>query len=231
VSVAKTSTVAQDYLKAIWSAREWDFEEPVTTTSLATRMGVSPSTASEAIKRLDEQGYVRHAPYKSIELTADGERLALAMVRRHRLLETFLVSTLGYTWDEAHEDAEVLEHAVSDRFVASVDLSLGHPTRDPHGDPIPSDDGVVARPHAVPLESVLASTRSTVLRISDEDPEMLRYFASVGLMPDAEIDVVDRRPFAGVMSVRVRGTGERVELGDIAAEAIWVTGVKPIPAT
>jgi DtxR family Mn-dependent transcriptional regulator len=225
--MAKMSTVAQDYLKVIWSAREWDPEEPVTTKMLATRMGVSPSTASEAIKRLDEQGYVRHAPYRSIELTADGEALALAMVRRHRLLETFLVSTLGYTWDEAHDDAEVLEHAASDRFMVAVDGVLGHPTRDPHGDPIPSDDGVVARPHAVPLACVPTSVRVSVIRISDEDPAMLRYFASVGLVLDATLQVVGRRDIAGVMSIRVDGADALVELGDVGAEAIWVAKADP----
>ncbi|MDR0626048.1 MAG: metal-dependent transcriptional regulator [Bifidobacteriaceae bacterium] len=219
----KTSTVAQDYLKVIWSAREWDAAEPVTTSALAARLGVSASTASEAVKRLVERGLVGHAPYGSIELTEEGKRLALAMVRRHRLLETFLVAQLGFGWDEAHADAEVLEHAASDRFIAAIDRLLGHPRRDPHGDPIPSDDGTIAHPAAEPLSLIPAPSGAVVERISDADPAMLRYFASVGLLPDAAITVVERRDFAGVLSVRIQATGELVELGDIAAQAVWVS--------
>ncbi|MDR2378063.1 MAG: metal-dependent transcriptional regulator [Bifidobacteriaceae bacterium] len=217
------SAAAQDYLKVIWSIREWDAREPVTISLLAARLAVSPSTVSEAVKRLVERGLVGHAPYAAIQLTAEGERLALAMVRRHRLLESFLVSQLGFGWDEAHDDAEVLEHAASDRFVDAIDRLLGHPKRDPHGDPIPSADGAVAHPPARPLASVEAPAAAVVERISDADPAMLRYFATVGLVPDAAVAVVERRDFAGVMSIRVEASGETVELGDIAAEAIWVS--------
>jgi DtxR family Mn-dependent transcriptional regulator len=215
--------VAQDYLKAIWSAREWTPEEPVTTSMLAARQSVSPSTASEAVKRLVERGLVRHAPYAAIELTQAGERLALSMVRRHRLLETFLVETLGFAWDEAHDDAEVLEHAASDRFVAALAEFLGHPGRDPHGDPIPAPDGAVAHPVAVPLTQVDEGARVVVERISDADAAMLRYFGAVGLVPDASLEVVERRDFAGVLVLAVGALGQRVELGDIAAAAVWVS--------
>jgi DtxR family Mn-dependent transcriptional regulator len=217
------SAVAQDYLKVIWSLREWDAREPVTTSLLAARLGVSPSTASEAVKRLTERGLVRHDPYAAIELTPAGERLALAMVRRHRLLETFLVGHLGFGWDEAHDDAEILEHAASDRFVAAIDKLLGQPRRDPHGDPIPTDDGVIAHPAAQPLSVTPAPASVVVERISDADPAMLRYFASVGLVPDAAIALVERRDFAGVLTIRIEATGERVELGDIAAGSVWVS--------
>ncbi|MDR1441644.1 MAG: metal-dependent transcriptional regulator [Bifidobacteriaceae bacterium] len=219
----KPSAVAQDYLKLIWTVREWNTAGPVTTSLLAARLSVSPSTASEAVKRLVERGLVRHDPYASIELTSQGERLALAMVRRHRLLESFLVAHLGFGWDEAHDDAEILEHAASDRFVAAIDQLLGYPTRDPHGDPIPTDDGVVAHPAAQPLAATPAPAHVLVERISDADPAMLRYFASIGLTPDCAITVVERRDFAGVLSIRVEKTGEVVELGDIAAEAVWVS--------
>jgi DtxR family Mn-dependent transcriptional regulator len=224
------SAVAQDYLKVIWSVREWNALEPVTTSLLAARIGVSASTASEAVKRLAERGLVHHNPYASIELTAEGERLALAMVRRHRLLETFLVGHLGFGWDEAHDDAEVLEHAASDRFVNAIDLLLGHPARDPHGDPIPGGDGAVALPLAHTLAATPAPARVVVERISDADPAMLRYFASVGLVPDAAIELVERRDFAGVLTVRVEATGQTVELGDIAARAVWVSPPAPHPA-
>jgi DtxR family Mn-dependent transcriptional regulator len=218
------SAVAQDYLKLIWSAREWRPEEPVTTSMLAARLGVSVSTASEAIKRLAGRGLVRHAPYAAIELTDDGVRLALTMVRRHRLLETFLVNTLGYGWDEAHDDAEVLEHAASDHFIAAIDSLLGHPGRDPHGDPIPTGEGVVTHPAAVPLTEAPVAKPLVVERISDADPAMLRYFASVGLVPGSVVTVSERRDFAGVIVLQVGQTGQTVELGDIAACAVWVSG-------
>jgi DtxR family Mn-dependent transcriptional regulator len=213
------STVAQDYLKAIWSAQEWD-GEPASTKALAARMGVSPSTASEAVKRLVEQGLARHEPYQPITLPAEGERVALAMVRRHRLLETFLVSALGYGWDEAHDDAEVLEHAASERLVARIDAHLGYPERDPHGDPIPRADGTIAHPPALRLTALQAGERGRVARLSDADPQMLRYFTEVGLVLDTAVQVTERRDFAGVMVLEV--AGRRLDLGTAAAEAVWV---------
>jgi DtxR family Mn-dependent transcriptional regulator len=222
VSIPVGTSVTQDYLKVIWTVREWSPEEPVTTSLLAARMGVTASTASEAVRRLASQGLVHHAPYRSIELTESGLRLALAMVRRHRLLETFLVETLAYRWDEAHDDAEVLEHAASDRLVARIDEHLGHPDRDPHGDPIPQADGTVGRPAAVPLSSLDAGVHGTVARISDADPAMLRYFATVGLSLDAAIAVAERRDFAGVIVVRIAADAAAIDLGIPAAEAVWV---------
>ncbi|MDR0365597.1 MAG: metal-dependent transcriptional regulator [Bifidobacteriaceae bacterium] len=215
------SAAAEDYLKVIWSLGEWSNQDPVTTSVLAARMEVSPSTASEAIKRLAERGLVSHDPYAAIELTETGERVALGMVRRHRLLETLLVEKLGYQWDEAHADAEILEHAASDRFIDAVDQLLGHPDRDPHGDPIPGPDGSVTHPAAEPLSSLTASTQAVIRRISDAEPAMLRYFASVGLIPDAAITVLERRDFAGVIVLQIDSTQTQVELGDIAAAAIW----------
>ena len=139
--------VAQDYLKVIWTAQEWS-REKVSTKMLAEKIGVSASTASESIRKLAEQGLVDHAKYGAVTLTEVGRQAALAMVRRHRLLETFLVNELGYAWDEVHDEAEVLEHAVSDRLVARIDAKLGFPRRDPHGDPIPASDGQVPTPPA-----------------------------------------------------------------------------------
>ena len=139
------TTVAQDYLKVIWTAQEWSLEK-VSTKMLAERIGVSASTASESIRKLADQGLVNHEKYGAVTLTEAGRRAALAMVRRHRLMETFLVRELGYSWDEVHDEAEVLEHAVSDRMLDRIDAKLGHPTRDPHGDPIPAADGQVPTP-------------------------------------------------------------------------------------
>ncbi|ESV55891.1 iron dependent repressor, N-terminal DNA binding domain protein [Mycobacteroides abscessus MAB_082312_2258] len=139
------TTVAQDYLKVIWTAQEWSHEK-VSTKMLAERMGVSASTASESIRKLADQGLVDHEKYGAVTLTDHGRKAAVLMVRRHRLLETYLVNELGYGWDEVHDEAEVLEHAVSDLLLAKIDAKLGHPQRDPHGDPIPGPDGQVPTP-------------------------------------------------------------------------------------
>jgi DtxR family Mn-dependent transcriptional regulator len=212
------SAVTQDYLKVVWSACEWS-EQPVTTKMLATRLGVGASTVSETVRRLADAGLVTHQPYGAIELTQDGERHALAVVRRHRLIETFLVEMLGYGWDEVHDEAEVLEHAVSDLFVERISAQLGHPRRDPHGDPIPGPDGSLDAPAASVLWDVEPG-RWAVARISDADPGLLRYLESVELLLDAPVTVVERRTVAGVISIRV---GSRtVDLGEVAARAIWL---------
>ena len=204
------TTVAQDYLKTIWTAQEWS-REKVSTKLLADRIGVSASTASESIRKLAEQGLVHHEKYGAVTLTDAGRRAALAMVRRHRLMETFLVQELGYGWDEVHDEAEILEHAVSDRMLDRIDAKLGHPTRDPHGDPIPAADGQVPTPPARQLSACQDGDAGTVARM------------------------VARRDFAGVISVAVQSPGKagsaatagddtsvQVELGNPAAEAIWV---------
>lgn len=224
--------VAQDYLKVVWSATEWS-DEPATTKLLADRMGVGPSTVSETVRRLATQGLLEHAPYGAIALTDTGRRLALAMVRRHRLIETFLVHVLGYGWDEVHDEAEVLEHAVSDTLVERIDAQLGHPVRDPHGDPIPTATGDLIRPAAVPLATAAPGTRGTVARISDADPDVLRYLDELGIGLDAAVEVVDVREYAGTMAVRLdagRGAppvrtepSATVQLGLPAARHIWIT--------
>lgn len=224
------TAVGQDYLKAIWNAQEWspkDAPHKVSTKMLAARIGVSASTASESIRRLAEQGLVDHEKYGAVSLTEAGRRAALEMVRRHRLLETFLVDELGYDWDEVHDEAEVLEHAVSDRLVARIDAKLGFPRRDPHGDPIPAIDGHVPAPPARQLWACGDGDRGTVARISDADPEMLRYFTDVGITLDSRLRVLTRREFAGMISVAIEaadGAEATVDLGGPAARAIWVVG-------
>jgi DtxR family transcriptional regulator, Mn-dependent transcriptional regulator len=218
------SAVAQDYLKVIWNAQEWSLEK-VSTKMLAEKIGVSASTASESIRKLAEQGLVNHEKYGAVTLTESGRRAALAMVRRHRLLEAFLVTELGYSWDEVHDEAEVLEHAVSDRLVARIDAKLGFPQRDPHGDPIPGSDGRVPTPPARQLWACDDGDAGTVARISDADPEMLRYFDSIGISLDSRLRVLTRREFAGVISIAVEsadGAPTTVDLGSPAAQAIWM---------
>jgi DtxR family Mn-dependent transcriptional regulator len=226
------STVAQDYLKVIWTAQEWSLEK-VSTKMLAERIGVSASTASESIRKLADQGLVDHEKYGAVTLTDAGRSAALAMVRRHRLMETFLVRELGYSWDEVHDEAEVLEHAVSDRMLDRIDAKLGFPTRDPHGDPIPAADGRVPTPDARQLSVCRDGDTGTVARISDSDPEMLRYFDSVGISLDSRLKVLARRDFAGMISVAIESPANpaasggdvnttTVDLGSPAAQAIWV---------
>lgn len=218
--VTELSSVTQDYLKVIWTSQEWA-DVKVTTKMLAEKLRVSASTASEAIKKLADQGLVSHERYGSVTLTEEGRTAAILMVRRHRLLETFLVRELGYGWDEVHDEAEILEHAVSDRLMSRLDAKLGYPARDPHGDPIPALDGSVSSPQVTLLADLDVRQTGRVARISDTDPDMLRYFAEVGLALDCEIAVVEKRPFAGTISVSVDGNSH-LDLGDVAARAIFV---------
>lgn len=222
IATIALSSVAQDYLKVIWTAQEWS-QEKVSTKLLAERIGVSASTVSEAVRKLADQGLVEHARYGAITLTPAGRHAAVAMVRRHRLLETFLVNELGYRWDEVHDEAEVLEHAVSELLMARIDAKLGYPDRDPHGDPIPSVDGAVPTPPARQLSDFHAGESGRVARISDSDPDMLRYFDSVGIALDTSITVVERRDFAGTIAIRIGATESPTDLGRPAAEAIWLT--------
>lgn len=223
------STVAQDYLKTIWSAQEWSHEK-VSTKMLAERIGVSASTASESIRKLADQGLVDHEKYGAVTLTERGRRAAVSVVRRHRLLETYLVNELGYSWDEVHDEAEVLEHAVSDLMMERIDAKLGHPQRDPHGDPIPGRDGQVPTPPAQQLSGCRDGDHGAVARISDADPDMLRYFDDVGIALDTHVTVLARRDFAGTVSVAVDAPGDShpkdatrtVELGNPAAESIFI---------
>ncbi|MEW1983880.1 MULTISPECIES: metal-dependent transcriptional regulator [Pseudarthrobacter] len=219
MTVSDLTTPAQDYLKMIWSATEWS-ETPITVSAMAERLGVKPSTVSDGIRRLARQGLVTHAPYGKIELTADGREHAVQMVRRHRLLETFLVQILGYGWDEVHDEAEILEHAVSDTMVERIAERLGHPTKDPHGDPIPTANGGLPLPRGFQLAEAEPAQVLTITRISDSDPDMLRYFAELGLGPDTELTVLAHRPYADVTTVRL--PDRDIDLGPSAAEAIWV---------
>ncbi|MFM9376291.1 metal-dependent transcriptional regulator [Gordonia sp. VNK21] len=218
--IGDLTSVTQDYLKAIWMSQEWS-DAKVTTKMLAEKLGVAPSTVSEGIRKLADQGLVEHEPYGGISLTAEGSAAAVAMVRRHRLLETFLVRVLGYGWDEVHDDAEVLEHAVSDLLMERIDAKLGHPQRDPHGDPIPAADGSVPRAGSQRLADLDVGATAVISRIGEDDPEMLRYFQEIGIDLDCSVRVVEKRPFAGTITISVND-GELIHLGDIASRAIFL---------
>ena len=186
-SADRRSTASEDYLKVVYGHTEWQ-DAPITSSQLAARLGLAPSSVTEMVKKLVAQGLVEHAPYGAIELTAEGRSQALRMVRRHRLIETWLVSQYGYSWDEVHDEAEVLEHTLSDRLLDAIDAQLGRPERDPHGDPIPTAAGVVPKPDAVLLSQLSAGSRARVVRISDRDPEVLRALSARGVTLDSEVE-------------------------------------------
>ena len=186
------NSVVEDYLKVIYAHTEWQ-PEPITSGALAARLGLAASSVTEMVKKLVGQGLVVHEPYGAIELTRDGTALALRIIRRHRLIETWLVAHVGYTWDEVHDEAEVLEHAMSDRLLDALDAQLGHPVRDPHGDPIPTADGAVERPPARLLADV---DGGRVVRISDRDPLLLRHLEAEGIVVDAVVTPAQRRELA-----------------------------------
>jgi DtxR family transcriptional regulator, Mn-dependent transcriptional regulator len=183
--MAVTPIAVEDYVKVIYAHTEWQ-PEPITTGLLAARLGLAASSVTEMVKKLAARGLVAHEPYGAIELTPDGTALALRMLRRHRLIESWLVQHVGYGWDEVHDEAEVLEHAMSDRLLDALDAQLGFPTSDPHGDPIPAADGTVTVPAAKLLSESPAGGR--VVRISDRDSELLRRLESAGIMVGTVID-------------------------------------------
>ena len=211
----------EDYVKVIYAHTEWQ-PTPITSRALAERLGLAASSVTEMVKKLGALGLVDHVPYGAVTLTKDGEALALRMLRRHRLIETWLVRQFDYGWDEVHDEAEVLEHALSDRLLDAIDASLEFPTRDPHGDPIPSAGGVVTQPKGILLADADPGQAGVVVRISDRDPALLRHLEASGLVVDREITVVGRQPFGGGFAVSLDGSAEPLDLGDLALASIWI---------
>lgn len=226
IRVGEVSDTAQDYLKSIWSLTEWD-GAPATAKALAERFGTTPAAVSEMVKRLAGQGLVTHEPYRHIGLTPRGERYALEVVRRHRLVETFLVTTLGYTWAEVHSEAEALEHSISDLMVDRISALLGDPRTDPHGDPIPRPDGTIEHPSgAMPL-SEAAPGHYTVCRVSDADADRLMFFQEHGLTPGAPIAVLAWDAHAQTLALTTGAAPGELALAAPAAAAIMVLPVSP----
>jgi DtxR family transcriptional regulator, Mn-dependent transcriptional regulator len=218
------SRVVENYLKAVFNAREWS-EEPVTVGGLATRLSLSPSTVSELVRKLTERGLLSHARYGAIELTPEGQRIALAIVRKHRLIETFLVDYLGYTWDEVHEEAEILEHAVSDTFIDRLASRLGEPDHDPHGDPIPRSDGTLPDDDQLRLDAVGEGVRARVARVSDSDPEVLRQLDQLGITIGTTLTVNNRHDLTGTIDIIHNDTPVALDL--TTADAIRVVRTDP----
>ena len=206
----------EDYLKVIYNL---SLEGRAAATSdIAHRLELSAPSVSGMVKRLSEQGLLEHVPYKGVQLTVEGRRAALRMIRRHRILEVYLVARLGYTWDTVHEEAERLEHAVSDGLIERMAEALGNPEADPHGEPIPTAEGWVEEVQATPLAEIPAGETVEVRRVTAGDPDRLRYLASVGLQPGAIVTVIERQPFSGPITLRV-AEQERV-IGHELAESL-----------
>jgi DtxR family Mn-dependent transcriptional regulator len=195
------SPAVEDYSKAIFALQSRD-DEPVSTNALAERLGITPGSVSAMLGKLNELGLATHVPYRGVRLTADGRRLALEVIRHHRLLESFLADSLGMPWDRVHAEAEVLEHVLSEDLEELIAAKLGHPTVDPHGDPIPSAALELQEPSTRSMESLQVGEQGVFVRISDSDPEMLRYLAGCGISPGDRFAVRERQPFGGPLFVR-----------------------------
>ncbi len=215
----RLSQAIEDYAKAIYAlARRGD--ETVSTNALAQRLGVSAGAVSGMLKKLAEQGLAEHEPYRGVQLTPEGERVALSVLRHHRLLELYLAEHLGVPWDRVHEEAEALEHVISDDLEARIAAKLGNPTNDPHGDPIPDAALVIDEGQSRSLADMDVGERGRFVRVSDAEPEILRYLDARGIALGDELAVVERQPFDGPLTVRF-GSSKHV-LGRRLARAMRV---------
>jgi DtxR family Mn-dependent transcriptional regulator len=207
------SPAADDYLKTVYAHTEWQ-DAPITPSVLAAKLGIAPSSVTEMVKKLAAAGLVSHVPYGAVRLTDAGTQRALAMVRRHRLIETWLVQEFDYGWHEVHDEAEVLEHTISDRLLEGIDARLGRPRFDPHGDAIPDADGVVDREPFVLLADAPTGHVGRVLRVDDRDPELLRALEAAGVIVAATV---------ATTASGIALDGAPIDLPDGAAEVVWLS--------
>lgn len=191
----------EDYLKAIYELERAG--EAAATSRLATRLSVAPASVTGMVRRLARQGLLTHQRYRGVRLTVAGRKAALLTIRRHRVIETYLVRALGYRWDEVHEEAERLEHAASEDFINRIAAAIGEPTVDPHGAPIPSREGAVEELRFRTLAEVPAGAVAEVMHVADEDPSLLRYLADLAITPGCRVRVLDRAPFDGPITLEV----------------------------
>ncbi len=215
----KLSPQMEDYLKAVYLIRER--ADSVTTTAIATALSVTPASVTGMIKKLAELKLVRHTPYQGVELSKSGEKIALEIVRHHRLLELFLIEALGYSWDEVHAEADVLEHVISEEFEERVAARLGYPVVDPHGDPIPAKDGTITAVAQQALLQLAIGCSATITRVSDRNSAMLRYAAELGLRPGVRVTLIGAEPFGGSLRLKI-GRAECTIGRELAAQ-VFVT--------
>lgn len=213
------SKANEDFLKAVYLLQQE--HDRVQTSVLAEALGISAPSTTEMAKKLAKANLIIHEPYRGVHLTAAGERVALEIVRNHRLLELFLVQTLGYSWDEVHEEAEQLEHAVSDRLIQRIAEYLGNPRYDPHGDPIPGPEGDIHARELTPLSDWPVGEKGLVARLRDQSPDMLRYLDEKGLVIAAQVRVLKTDPFEGPLTLLVDGS-EQV-IGVKVAQYVLIT--------
>src|SRR5256885_8558239 len=222
-SIQELAPRISDCLKVIYAMQERGLK--VTTSAVHEQLGVSDATVTMLFKDFAEAGWVEHTPYRGVRLTPLGERKAMEVIRHHRLLELYLARELGYSWDKVHDEADKLEHVISEEFEDKLDALLGYPTVDPHGDPIPSKDGVVPLRKGIPLPQLELGQAALILRVSDQNPEKLCYLGQLGLYPETRVQVVERAPFGGPLRILVGEVPQQVDrmLGAELAEHIIVT--------
>lgn len=215
------SQSVEDYLKAIYKLEgETVSDKGVSTSRLAEKMGVANASVTNMLKRLAEMKMVNYESYYGTRLTEAGQKIALEMIRHHRLLELYLKEILGYSWDEVHDEAEKLEHHISEQFEDKIAELLNHPTEDPHGDPIPSKDGKMPKIKLKPLHSVPRETSFIVRRVKNQNPELLRYLEKQGLIPGVKVEVLSKEPFDGPVQLKVEN--QTVTIANNIAEDIFV---------
>lgn len=217
-----TTQAVQDYLKVIYKLQQR--ERPVPTALIAERLGLSPAAVSKMLKHLAALGLVEHQRYQGVVLSPPGEKIALEVIRHHRLLELYLVEALGLSWDRVDVEAELLEHVLSEEVEERIATLLGHPTHDPHGDPIPSRDGSVVSYDHRSLAEVPTGGRARVLRVPDRDAQVLRYLGEIGLVPEADVWVVRREPLDGPLHIQLGNAAQQRVIGRDIAERIAVSG-------
>ena len=212
----------QDYLKRIYELNESG--EAASTNDLAARLNVAPASVTGMLQKLAsaKPPLVVYKKHQGVTLTKNGEKVALEVIRHHRLLETFLVTTLGYSWDEVHHEADKLEHVISEDFEARMAAALGHPTRDPHGELIPSADLIMPADASCPLASLRTDETATVRRVSDDDPALLRHLRKIGVVPEAKIVVKNYSEFDGNLTLEVEGQKSNVVLGTAVTSQVFV---------
>jgi DtxR family Mn-dependent transcriptional regulator len=222
--VAGQDVAAENYLKTIYAHTEWQ-PDPISPSVLAGRLGVAPSSVTEMVKKLAATGLITHVPYGPLTLTAEGRMRAMGVVRRHRLIESWLVREMGYEWDEVHDEAEVLEHSISERLLDAIDERLGRPRQDPHGDPIPSAGGEVPVFEAVLLADAPDGHEGRIVRINDRDPSLLRRLASCGVGPGTRVRVAGAggAPVASTRRLELLDTPNAAEVDVEATDAVWLT--------
>lgn len=215
----------ENYLKAIYELQRE--RGKVSTNALSEKLGVAPASVTSMIKKLSEKKLLTHKRYQGVKLTQSGQKIALEVIRHHRLIELYLAEALGVPWDQVHEEAEKWEHVLSEDLEDRMDAALGHPTRDPHGSPIPSRDGTIIELDSIPLADMRPGQYGVVAEVSDHDPKLLRYIGKMGLYPKTRVKVVSVEPFSGPITLKV-GDASHV-LGAEAAQYVFITDVKGNP--